>query len=124
MKKEMKTLLLVGSLSAGIFCGQAVYAANQTVPTTISTTPAVKRVIGIKAAEAESVYFTNKMGADVKGIYIKCSDEKDWGKNQEGRGFTSGCNIGRPGGIRNHKSGDIGPRNVRDPEKGLGPIGK
>ena len=81
MKKEMKTLLLVGSLSAGIFCGHAVYAADQTVPTTISTTPAVKRVIGIKAAEAESVYFTNKMGADVKGIYIKCSDQKDWGKN-------------------------------------------
>lgn len=81
MKKEMKTLFLVGLLSAGILCGQAVYAADQTVPTTISTTPAAKRVIGIKSAEAESVYFTNKLGADVKGIYIKCSGEKDWGKN-------------------------------------------
>lgn len=80
MKKEMKTLFLVGSLCAGILCGQAVYAANQTVPTTISVTPAVK-VIGIKAAAAESVYFTNKLGTDVKEIYIKCSDEKDWGKN-------------------------------------------
>lgn len=77
----MKTLFLVGALSAGTLCGQAVYAADQTVPTTISVAPAVKRVIGIKSAEAESVYFTNKLGADVKGIYIKCSDEKDWGKN-------------------------------------------
>lgn len=77
----MKTLFLVDALSAGTLCGQAVYAADQTVPTTISVAPAVKRVIGIKSAEAESVYFTNKLGADVKGIYIKCSDEKDWGKN-------------------------------------------
>lgn len=77
----MKTLFLVGALSAGTLCGQAVYAADQTVPTKISVAPAVKRVIGIKSAEAESVYFTNKLGADVKGIYIKCSDEKDWGKN-------------------------------------------
>lgn len=77
----MKTLFLVGALSAGTLCGQAVYAADQTVPTTISVAPAVKRVIGIKSAEAESEYFTNKLGADVKGIYIKCSDEKDWGKN-------------------------------------------
>lgn len=74
-------MFLVGALSAGTLCGQAVYAADQTVPTTISVAPAVKRVIGIKSAEAESVYFTNKLGADVKGIYIKCSDEKDWGKN-------------------------------------------
>lgn len=77
----MKTLFLVGALSAGTLCGQAVYAADQTVPTKISVAPAVKRVIGIKSAEAESEYFTNKLGADVKGIYIKCSDEKDWGKN-------------------------------------------
>jgi len=74
-------LFLVDALSAGTLCGQAVYAADQTVPTTISVAPAVKRVIGIKSAEAESEYFTNKLGADVKGIYIKCSDEKDWGKN-------------------------------------------
>lgn len=74
-------MFLVDALSAGTLCGQAVYAADQTVPTTISVAPAVKRVIGIKSAEAESVYFTNKLGADVKGIYIKCSDEKDWGKN-------------------------------------------
>src|SRR5699024_5398185 len=80
-KGNMKTLFLVDALSAGTLCGQAVYAADQTVPTTISVAPAVKRVIGIKSAEAESVYFTNKLGADVKGIYIKCSDEKDWGKN-------------------------------------------
>ena len=77
----MKTLFLVDALSAGTLCGQAVYAADQTVPTKISVAPAVKRVIGIKSAEAESEYFTNKLGADVKGIYIKCSDEKDWGKN-------------------------------------------
>lgn len=74
-------MFLVGALSAGTLCGQAVYAADQTVPTKISVAPAVKRVIGIKSAEAESEYFTNKLGADVKGIYIKCSDEKDWGKN-------------------------------------------
>lgn len=74
-------MFLVDALSVGTLCGQAVYAADQTVPTTISVAPAVKRVIGIKSAEAESVYFTNKLGADVKGIYIKCSDEKDWGKN-------------------------------------------
>lgn len=74
-------MFLVGALSAGTLCGQAVYAADQTVPTKISVAPAVKRVIGIKSAEAESEYFTNKLGADVKGIYIKRSDEKDWGKN-------------------------------------------
>ena len=74
-------MFLVGALSAGTLCGQAVYAADQTVPTKISVAPAVKRVIGIKSAEAESEYFTNKLGADVKGIYIKCSDQKDWGKN-------------------------------------------
>ena len=77
----MKKKVLAVMMAAAMFCPAAVYAADQTVPTTISTTPAVKRVIGIKAAEAESVYFTNKMGADVKGIYIKCSDQKDWGKN-------------------------------------------
>lgn len=55
----MKTLFLVGALSAGTLCGQAVYAADQTVPTKISVAPAVKRVIGIKSAEAESEYFTN-----------------------------------------------------------------
>lgn len=65
-----------------MFCPAAVYAADQTVPTTISTTPAVKRIIGIKSAEAESVYFTNKLGADVKGIYIKCSDEKTGEKSR------------------------------------------
>ena len=74
-------MFLVGALSAGTLCGQALYAADQTVPTKISVAAAVKRVIGIKSAEAESEYFTNKLGADVKGIYIKCSDEKDWGKN-------------------------------------------
>lgn len=80
MKKEMKTLLLVGSLSTGILCGQVIYTTDKTVPTTISATPAAKRVIGIKVAEAETVYFTNKLGSDVKGIYIKCSDEKEWGE--------------------------------------------
>ena len=77
----MKKKVLAVMMAAAMFCPVAVYAADQTVPTTISTTPAVKRIIGIKSAEAESVYFTNKLGADVKGIYIKCSDEKDWGKN-------------------------------------------
>lgn len=74
-------MLLVGSLSAGILCGQAVYATDQTVPVTISVTPAAKRVIGIKEAEAESIYFTNKLGINVKEIYIKCSDETERGKN-------------------------------------------
>lgn len=86
MKKKIasfcfKSLILALAFS-WIILGQSAYASVMDSSASAETPAATDmRVIGIKTADSEYVYFVNNSGVDIKEIYLKRFDTEEWGKN-------------------------------------------